>query len=380
MNTFCSYYNLNQCKSCSLITHSYANQIKHKEHKLTEALRNHTEIEMLPSATSLPTQFRNKAKFTVTGTLEQPIIGLLGEDKLDQGREILNCPLHTPGINKLAQKLIPFIKNSKLTPYSIAERKGELKGLIIFSSGDNEFYLRFILRSKESLDRIKKNLPQLQNDFPKLKVITANIQPIPHAILEGPEEIFLTSEEYLNHQMGEIKFKIGPKGFVQTNQGIATQLYSQAANWASELEIDTFVELFSGQGAFSFFIQSNVKQAMGIEIDTEAVKVANLSAQDAGLDHLKFIAQDAAKLQNELNKLSPDLLLVNPPRRGLGDALNLVMDSNAKYLIYSSCSIESFEKDLKQLDQRYELKKIQLFDMFPHTEHFETLALFYRRL
>lgn len=380
MNTFCSYYNLNQCKSCSLITLSYADQIKRKELKLTEALRDQKGIEILPAATSMPNQFRNKAKFTVTGTLDEPIIGLLGEDNLDQGREILYCPLHTIGINELAQKLLPFIQLTKLTPYSIAERRGELKGLILFSSQENEFYLRFILRSKESLDRIKKNLPQLKKDFPKLKVVTANIQPIPHAILEGPEEIFLSHEEYLNHQMGTIEFKIGPKGFVQTNQDIAMKLYSQAAAWASDLDINTFVELFSGQGAFSFFIQSMVKNAIGIEIDPEAVKAANSSAKEAGLDHLKFIAQDASKLQNELKKLSPDLLLVNPPRRGLGEALPLIMNSEAKFLIYSSCSLESFAKDLKQLNQSYELKKIQLFDMFPHTEHFETLALFYRRL
>jgi len=379
MNTFCSYYNLNQCKSCSLISLSYQDQINHKEKKLTEALHNQPGIEILPTVRSELTQFRHKAKLTVTGTIDKPIIGLVGEENLDEGREILDCPLHTSGINQLAHELVPFIKNANLTPYSIAERRGELKGIIIFSSNENEFYLRFILRSKESLDRIKKNLPQLQNTFPKLKVVTANIQSIPHAILEGTEEIFLTDAEYLKHQMGRVHFRIGPKGFVQTNQGIAFKLYSQAASWSDELKVNKFVELFSGQGAFSFFIQAHVKEAIGIEIDPEAVKAAQLSVQDARFEHLRFIAQDAAKLKDEIKNLSPEILLVNPPRRGLADALPLVLNSEAKYLIYSSCSIESFTKDLKQLDQRFELKKIQLFDMFPHTEHFETLALFYLR-
>jgi 23S rRNA (uracil747-C5)-methyltransferase len=362
-----------------LISLSYPDQINYKEKKLTEALHNHPGIEFLPTVTSDETRFRHKAKFTVTGSVEKPIIGLVGEETLDEGREILDCPLHTLGINELAHQLVPLIKSANLTPYSIAQRRGELKGIIIFSSNENEFYLRFILRSKESLDRIKKKLPQLQSSFPKLKVVTANIQSIPHAVLEGSEEIYLTEVEYIKHQLDRFHFRIGPKGFVQTNQEIALKLYSQAANWAHQLKVNNFIELFSGQGAFSFFIQAHVKEAIGIEIDPEAVKAAQLSVQDAGLQHLRFIAQDASKLKDDIKKLSPELLLINPPRRGLAEALTIVLNSETKYLIYSSCSLESFAKDLKQLNQRFELKKIQLFDMFPHTQHFETLALFYLR-
>src|SRR5690606_23423404 len=115
----------------------------------------------------------NKAKLIVTGTMEKPIIGLYGKEDLDQGRELLNCPLHVPTINEILDYIREFITISKLIPYNVSSKVGELKGLIIFhSQSSNETYLRFIMRSKESVDRIKKNAPLLQKRFPHLKCIS----------------------------------------------------------------------------------------------------------------------------------------------------------------------------------------------------------------
>ena len=375
MKTFCGYYDQGICQSCRLIETDYSDQLKAKEAKLTQALN----IPLLPSVNSQTQGFRNKAKLTVTGSLDQPIIGLWGEDSLDLGREILNCPLHHPVINSILADLPDFIRATKLVPYQIKDKKGELKGVILYHSArSNETYLRFVLRSKESLDRIKKHLPLLQNKYPHLSCISANIQPVPHAILEGEEEIILSEKNYIEHELEGIKLKIGPKGFVQTNQTVAEKLYVAASSWMGELGIKRFAEVFSGQGAFSFFAARSVNEAIGFEIDSDAVKVANNTAMTLGLSHLKFISKDAAEIGTELKNFSPDLVLVNPPRRGLGLSLPLFKEGYP-YLIYSSCSAETLIKDLKDLRDVYEIKRAQIFDMFPHTEHFETLVLLQRR-
>lgn len=376
MKTFCSYFNQGICSSCTRIESDYLSQIEKKQAKLTSLLAPLGTYLELPPVHSAITGFRNKAKFVVTGSLEDPIIGLTGEEDLDLGRSIPECPLHHPEINRLVKLLPEFIRLSKLQPYLIKEKKGELKGLIMYHSEvSQETYLRLILRSKESLDRIKKHAHYLQAQFPGLKCLSANIQPIPHAILEGEEEVFITDLNSINHQIGPVAMSLHPQGFVQTNQAMATKLYSTAAEWITEFHPKKFMELFSGQGAFSFFIQSGVEAAVGVEINPEAVKRANATAIKNGWKHLSFVAADAGKVMELVSNNQPEVLLVNPPRRGLAQAVEIFKKVPCQYFIYSSCNAETLASDLIQLKDQYQVMRVQLFDMFPHTDHFETLVL-----
>lgn len=376
MDTFCRYYNQGICKSCSLIAVEYDQQLQHKEKLLLSSLKDLHAFSLLPSVSSEVRSFRNKAKFVVTGTLEEPLIGLAGENYLDEGRELLECPLHLVEINSLLPAIKDFIREARLKPYHAGKKTGELKGIIIFHSEEtNESYVRFILRSKEALDRIRKLAPSLQLKCTGIKVVSANIQPVAHAILEGPEEIIVTSAVSLNHKTGGLNLSLGPQAFVQTNQGVAQQLYQSAALWVKELKVKKFMELFCGQGAFSFFAAGYVEKALGIEINPEAVAAANETALKLGMDHISFKASDAAKVSTEVLNFSPDAILVNPPRRGLGDALPLMQKAAPEHIIYSSCNHLSLASDVTALSGIYSIKKVQIFDMFPHTAHFETLML-----
>lgn len=373
MKTFCHYYNEDICRSCSLLELNYLEQLTAKEEILLQGLK---PSELLPSVKSSEKGFRNKAKFSVTGSMENPTIGLLGGDNLDEGKEILSCPLHHSKINELLPDIKKFITNCKLVPYRISERKGELKGLILFHSSEtNQTFLRFVLRSKEPLDRMKKWIPDLIKAHPHLQVITANIQPIPHAVLEGKEEIFFTEKLALDHKLGAIEIKVDPRSFIQTNEKISQNLYQTAASWVHELKLKRFMELYSGLGLFSMFCAASVESAMGLEINSSAVDEANRTAQTLGLTHLQFKCMDAEKSLNELQKFRPEVVLVNPPRKGLGEGVKIFQEESIPYLIYSSCSHETLISDLLKLEKNYQIQKIQIFDMFPHTKHFETLVL-----
>jgi 23S rRNA (uracil747-C5)-methyltransferase len=344
----------------------YDQQIFLKEETLKSAL-GITELE--PTIRSEISGFRNKAKIVVSGSAESPILGLLE-------KEILNCPVHDPVINKILHDLIPFIRLAKMVPYNIAEKKGELKGIILFH-GD-ETYVRFVLRSKEGLDRIKKNLPFLLSSHPEITSVSVNIQPVHQAILEGDEEINLGPKNYIQQSFGNLKLRLRPQAFVQTNQQVAANLYETAAEWVKEKGVQRFLELFSGQGAFSFHCAGFVKEATGVEINSEAVAMATETASELGLFHLKFISLDAGKSAEIIRDKNPQLILVNPPRRGLGESLPIFKNSHADWMIYSSCSVESLKKDIEDLSSHYEVVKARLFDMFPHTAHFETLVLLRR--
>ncbi len=363
MADFCAYFKENICRSCTLLETDYDQQISLKEKILKEALG--TE-HILPSIRSQISGFRNKAKIIVSGTAENPILGLLE-------KEILDCPVHDPVINKLIHDLIPFILQCKLVPYSVPEKKGELKGIILFH-GD-ETYVRFVMRSKEGLDRIRKNLPLFLSSHPEINSVSVNIQPVHQAILEGEEEINLGPQNYISQSFGNLKLRLRPQAFVQTNQQVASKLYETASTWVKEKNVKRFLELFSGQGAFSFHCAPHVKEATGVDINPEAVHMATETAKELGLSHLKFISLDAGKAGEIIRSEKPELILVNPPRRGLAESLPLLKEASADWLIYSSCSVESLKKDMDALSTHYEVVRAQLFDMFPHTAHFETLVL-----
>jgi 23S rRNA (uracil747-C5)-methyltransferase len=375
MKTFCRYFNESICQSCDLIHLDYKEQLHHKEVVLQKSLKGVNLPALEKSVVSPETHFRNKAKFSVTGTLDHPVIGLTGSDALDEGRELLECSLHVSEINALLPVLKSFITTAGLVPYSIGKKKGELKGIIIFhSEKSHESYVRFILRSKESIDRIKKFSSELLKDCPTIKCLSVNIQPVPHAILEGDEEVFVTEARAINHPIGKIILSLGPQAFVQTNQVVASQLYETAARWIKESGLKKFMELFCGQGAFSFYAANAIQEGLGIEINPEAVKEANKTARMNQLSHLSFKSADASNVQSELNTFGPDIVLVNPPRRGLAQSCEHLMATKPAMIIYSSCNYLTLASDIEKLNELYEVKKIQIFDMFPHTSHFETLV------
>jgi len=383
MSSFCKYFNQGICSSCTRIEEPYSQQLTSKSDHLEQLLGGLFDSsqlpEKLPPVSSSTLAFRNKAKFSVTGTLQDPNIGLTGIKDLDEGRDISECSLHRTEMIEFLPKIRTFIQESKLLPYQIKTRTGELKGIILYYSPESkQMYLRLVLRSKESIARIEKFKESLLSQCSALVCFSANIQPIPHAILEGEEEIFFTDQHFIDHQLSEIKMRLHPQGFVQTNQEVALKLYSTAAEWVRSIGAETFIEWFSGQGAFSFFIQKFVKKARGFEINPEAVERANQTAKENGWDHLSFITKDAGSVFEDADHLKPDVLLVNPPRRGLGASLTAIQKIKSPYFIYSSCNAETLSKDLAQLKDHYRVVKYQLFDMFPHTDHFETLVLLKR--
>jgi 23S rRNA (uracil747-C5)-methyltransferase len=380
MNTFCSYFNQGVCKSCDLLTSDYLDQIQLKEKTLRSAFTDLNPPDLLPTVPSPLMNFRNKAKLVVTGTMDNPVIGLWGVENLDQGRELLSCPLHLQPINEFLPTIKEFITLCKLEPYQIASKKGELKGLILFhSEGTGESYLRLVVRSKESVDRIKKNHYFLTEKFPGLKCISINIQPVAHALLEGEEEIFVTPVTSIKHKLGEISFSLGPKAFVQTNQAVAEKLYQTSAVWVKESRQLRFMELFCGQGAFSFFCAPFIEEGLGIEINPDAVNEAKKTANQYNYYHLNFKSADAGKIKEEIISFEPDIILVNPPRRGLAETCELLLYSSPPNIIYSSCNYVTLAADLKKLSLNYHIQKMQIFDMFPHTKHFEVLVQLTRK-
>lgn len=391
MKLNCHHFNQQQCRSCQWLEKDEAEQLSEKTEELKRLispfiLQNKTEI--LPPVFSDISHFRNKAKMVVSGSVERPILGLLKDQAAPQsGVDLTDCPLYAEGIETLFPILKDFIGRAGLVPYNIAKKKGELKYILITQSQYNQsVMLRFVLRSTQKQPLVERELPELLAKLPENSVVSLNIQPQHAAILEGETEIFLTEQTTIEEKFNGIPLFIRPQGFFQTNPKVASQLYKTAQDWIKYFPIQHLWDLFCGVGGFGLhcakMLQSKNSTASltGIEISASAIASATKSAEKLGLKNVTFASLDSAQFATSNNEQKkPDLVIVNPPRRGIGKELAKYLNELApQYLIYSSCNAHSMAKDFEAFTN-YELHKVQLFDMFPHTSHYEVLTLLIKK-
>jgi len=368
----CGLFDSGRCRSCTLLETSYDVQLRDKHRQVVDLLGEGTLWEQ-PCA-SAPEGFRNKAKMVVTGTAAQPTLGILRPD--GTGVDLRECPLHTPGLHAALPVLAGFVGLADLTPYDVPARRGELKHLLVTASPDGDLMVRFVLRSQEPLARIRKHLPWLAEALPQARVVSVNLQPEHKAVLEGEREILLTGTATLGMRINGLDLHLRPQSFFQTNTDVAAGLYRQATGWVDEVAPASIWDLYCGVGGFALHLAGPGRDVVGVEVSAEAVASAEQTAAEAGVA-AAFVAADATTWMH--GRAAPDLVVVNPPRRGIGtDLARWLEASGVRHVVYSSCNPVTLARDLAEMPS-FTATRGRLFDMFPHTTHAEVLVLLERR-
>lgn len=372
----CDFFPRHFCTSCNHCESPYQQQLQRKDQLLQQKFAPFRPLNWLSPVGSEERHYRNKAKMVVLGAAHAPILGI--ENPADGNRlpvSLTQCPAYPEDMQKLLAYLESWIRIAGISPYNRHKKKGELKFILLTRSlAAGEFMLRFVMRSTTAMERIERNLPLLMAQFPQIRVVSVNIQPVHMARLEGEEEHFLTGQQYLQECFNQVPLMIRPKSFFQTNPKVAEQLYATARCWVREIKPGHMWDLFCGVGDFALHCVSPDTSVTGIEIEPEAIASARRSAQMMGIDNLDFAALDSAQFSASQAK-APDLVLVNPPRRGLGEALAVSLaEFSPPHILYSSCNPETLLSDLCHFPH-YQVEKVQWFDMFPHTDHMEVMVL-----
>lgn len=373
----CSYFDAGVCRSCTLMGTEYASQVAEKEEQCRTLLASYPDLRWLDPVTNLERDFRNKSKMVVGGTVESPTLGILDSEK--KGVDLRGCGVLQPGLRDVLPAISDFISLARLEPYDVAARRGELKYVLVTEAPSGDMMLRFVLRSRESISRIRKHLAELRRSLPQARVISVNLQPDHKAIIEGEHEIMLSSIATLTMRTGDIDLQLGAKSFFQTNTIVAEHLYAQAREWAAAMQPRTVWDLYCGVGGFALHLADGECAVTGIEVSPEAIESATASAKDSGLTNIRFIAEDATRFVLESNPaLEPDLIVVNPPRRGVGRQLAQWLEkSSVKTVIYSSCNAATLASDLEAMPSLAPVRA-RILDMFPQTRHYETMVLLTR--
>ncbi|MDO5619740.1 methyltransferase domain-containing protein [Kocuria sp.] len=390
----CKYHNRGLCHSCTLIDQPYSVQLAQKAAGVRDALETagaeHEHVRWLEPVPSAQTGFRNKAKMVVAGTVDRPRLGIL--DPGGRGVDLRDCPLYPEAVGQALQSVAEFSARLKLLPYNVAKGRGELKHVLLTVSPDAELMLRFVLRSPRQVERIRNQLPWLHAELPGLRVVSVNLQPEHKAVLEGPEEILLTEQDSLRMRVNHVDLRLRSRSFFQTNTEVAAALYRLAARWAEQINPSRVLDLYCGVGGFALHLAGAARSVVGVEVSTEAVTAAREAADDLGLPEsaVRFQAGDATTWDSQLGSTSgasnsgyddaaADLIVVNPPRRGLGAPLARRLDrSAAQSMIYSSCNATTLARDVALMPS-WRVVEGQVLDMFPHTGHYEVALRLQRK-
>lgn len=375
----CAHYDAHRCRSCSWLDVARPDQLEAKSRHVRELLDPFAPpggTRWFPPVAGPDSGFRNKAKMVVAGSAAAPTLGIL--DRRLAGIDLRDCPLHSPGLQAALPVLADFVTRAAISPYDVAQRRGELKHLLVTESPDGELMVRFVLRSQEPLTRIRKHLPTLLGTLPGIRVASVNLQPDHKAVLEGEQEIVLLGET-LGMRVNGLTLHLRPQSFFQTNTEVAAALYRRAAEWVDELDPgpEEIWDLYCGVGGFALHLARPGRRVLGIEVSAEAVASARSTCGDAGLTGVAFEAGDATA-RVLASDHAPDLVVVNPPRRGIGPELaGWLESSSVPHVVYSSCRAETLARDLAGMPSLRPVRA-QLLDMFPHTSHYEALVLLER--
>ena len=374
----CYHHARGECRSCTWLPRPYDDQLAEKERACRALLAPWPGIRWEPTVEGGLGGFRNKAKLAVGGTSDAPTLGIL--DPGGRGVDLRDCALHDPRLVAAAGPLADLVVRARVTPYDVVRRRGELKHVLVTVAPDGGLLVRFVLRSEEAVTRIRKHLPWLLTRLPEARVVSVNLQPDPKAVLEGAREIVLTEQESLRVQVHDLALHLLPQSFFQTNTAVAAALYRQVADWVDEVGPASVWDLYCGVGGFALHVAAPGRRVVGVEVSAAAVESARRSAADHGLS-ADFVAGDAVTwVADAVTAGEPvaDLVVVNPPRRGIGPRLaGLLEESRARHVVYSSCNALTLARDLEAMSSLRPVRG-RVLDMFPHTAHYEVVVLLER--
>lgn len=390
----CQHFGI--CGGCSWQNLEYAEQLNQKEKLVRDALIRIGKVadvlieKILPAART--EYYRNKLEYTFSNnrwlTKEEIDRAQKPEDLLALGFhrpgifykivDIEKCHLQIDSSNQIRNFIKNFAIREKLEFYDIRNQKGFLRNLIIKSNSRNQIMCILVFGYEDEAN-ISKLLRELTSNFKEIISIYSVINSKKNDSYFDLSFHKLFGEDYLTEQLDHAKFLIGPKSFFQTNPEQAAALYQLVADYADLKGSEIVFDWYCGVGSIGIYLAKNSAKVIGVEEIAEAIEDAKLNAKENALDNCHFFVTDAKDA--DINGLTqqfgfPDLLVVDPPRAGVHpNVIEQIIQLHPPKLIYVSCNPATQARDIQLLSTHYKVEKIKPVDMFPHTNHVESVAL-----
>ena len=378
-----------QCGGCSYQNLPYEEQLvlkKEQVERLIEKNGLHFDIEDIYGS-PITEGYRNKMEFTFGDEVKGGPLAL-GMHKKGSFYDIVSlsdCRICDPDFNSLLQVILTYFDEIGQSFYHRLRHEGFLRHLVLRRSAKTGAILvNLVTSSQDSLDAdtfVRKIL-----DAKDRGLIDGKIAGILHTVndsladvVKSDETRILYGQDFIYEYLYNMRFRISPYSFFQTNTLGAEVLYNKVREYVGETRDKLVYDLYTGTGTIAQMLAPVAGKVIGVEIVEEAVEAARQNAEDNHLDNCHFIAGDVLKVVDQL-KQKPDILILDPPRDGINPrALKKIIDFDVEEMVYVSCKPTSLMRDLLILAEAgYKVKRACLVDMFPGTVHVETCCLLQR--
>lgn len=326
-----------------------------------------------------PYHYRNKLQYPVGRDKNNvPVMGVFA-NRTHEIIPVEKCLIQNKEAEKVAKEIFRFIKENNISIYNEKTRKGAIRHIIVKIGVKTNEMMCIIVSNEEKIDKENELVENITAEFSDVKTIIKNINNKNTNVILGDTNILMHGDGYIYDKLGEYTFKISAKSFYQTNPVQTEVLYDKAIEFAKLDKGDILCDLYCGIGTIGIFASKKVNKVYGIEIVEEAVDTARENAKLNNVDNIEFIAGDVEKAFKELiekHNVRPTIIIVDPPRRGLDEVtINKINELGVNKLVYVSCNPSTMVRDMKILEEKYEIMEIQPVDMFPYTTHVECLSV-----
>ncbi len=388
----CSHFGT--CGGCKWQHLSYSSQLQFKQQQVVDALERIGKIDASNTADILPADqtefYRNKLEYAFSNkrwlsheeiasgkNIDRNGVGFHVPGRFDRVVNLDKCYLQAEPSNKLRDVVKAFAKDKNLSYYNHAEFEGFLRNLIVRTStlGEVMVIVQFGHADEENTTGLLDHLLEKVSEITSLHYI---INTKKNETFYDQEVVTHHGPGYILEQIGNLKFKIGPKSFFQTNTKQAEKLYQITKEFADLSGKETVYDLYCGTGTITNYLAKNAKFVLGIESVPESIEDAQWNADYNKITNTDFVVGDMKDVLDErvVEKYGrPDVMITDPPRAGMHPkVVEKLNELKAPRVVYVSCNPATQARDLEMMSSHYKVEKIQPVDMFPHTHHVECVV------
>ncbi len=371
-----------QCGGCQLQHLSYSEQLRLKQRKVEKLLSGICPVEPILGMEN-PFHYRSKVHAVIsTDKKKNPISGVyaMGTHRVVP---VQHCLIEDERADRIIQTIVGMIPRYKLRIYNENTHRGFLRHVLVRTGSVTGQIMVVLVTTAVEFPGGKAFVAELLEKHPEITTVVLNINQRETSIVLGTKDITLFGPGYMEDELCGKRFRISPRSFYQVNARQTELLYRTAIEYAGLTGSETLLDAYCGTGTIGLCASDKVKQLIGVELNGDAIRDAKENARLNNVTNARFFCDDAGRFMVKMAKegLPLDVLIMDPPRSG-SDAkfLSSVLTLMPQTIVYVSCNPETLARDAKVLiEGGYKAVKAVPVDMFPATEHVETVMLLSRK-
>lgn len=368
-----------KCGGCAYRHINYEAELRLKAQRVEDAFSRlgHLDVKFDPIVGSQIDGYRNKAQYPVSRDTRdnEPLIGFYA---FNTHRIVpsLDCKLQSPIFFDVLTIVKNWMAEHNISTYDETKHRGLLRHIYIRHAKFTGEVMVCLVINGDSIPNEVELIDELTTGIPKLKTVVLNINKDNSNVVLGRANKVLFGDGYINEKILGKTFRISPLSFFQVNSKQCEVLYKNAALFAGLTGDETLLDLYCGTGTIGLTMADDVKRLVGVEIVPQAIEDAKINAKVNGIENAEFYCGDAAEVATKLD-IKPDVVIVDPPRKGMAESLiDTVVSMEPSRIVYISCDPATLARDCARFASRgYRTLRARPIDMFPRTAHVETVAL-----